>query len=232
MKHIINILKSCKELFITYILSYLIIIISGLIYNLSGHNDLNYFINIISPLILIPFYLITSLYLYKKNKKKEKNLSYKQYLPLISLGISIAIFLNMLIFLVNPPTSLKIPSMPLIISTSIIGPIYEEIIFRYLIYNRLSLKYSSKKSLLITTTIFALIHISPIKVIYAFILGFFLNKSYQKTNSIISPILIHISANLISLLLYEYNTYLLLLSFINLLLNIKINNIVNNWQYY
>lgn len=230
MKHIINILKTCKELFITYILSYLIIIISALIYNLSGNDNINSFINIISPLIIIPFYLIISIYLYKKNNKKSHHLPFKKYFPPISLGISIAIFLNMILFLISPPTQVTPPSLLLIISTSIIGPIYEEILFRHIIYNRLATNSPPKKALLLTTTIFALIHISPIKLVYAFILGIFLNISYQKTNSILSPILIHIAANLTAIFLCEYNTYVLLLSFINLLLNIKINNITNNWQ--
>ena len=223
MKYII---KSYKEIFITYILNYLIIIISGLIYNLLGYNNVDYFLNNIIPYILILFYILTIIYLYKKNHHQETNLPSKKYFPLILLGISLATFLNMLIFLINPPATISTISIPLaIISSGIIGPIYEEIIFRYILYNRLKKKYSVKKSIIITTTIFALIHLSPIKIIYAFLLGLILNIAYEKHQNILAPILIHIAANTIVIILYDYNTYILLLSLINLTISIKLNDL-------
>lgn len=223
MKHVKNILIYSKEIFITYILSYLIIIVSCLIYTILGHKTLDNFINTTCSYILLLFYIITIIYLYKKNYKKEPILHIKNYFPLILLGISIATLLNMLIFLIITPTTTSTISIPLaIISSGIIGPIYEEILFRYLLYNRLKKKYSVKKALTITTVIFALIHISPVKVIYAFILGLIINIMYEKYNNIIAPILIHIAANTIVIFLYEYNTYILILSIINLLLAIQL----------
>ena len=218
------ILKSLKEIFITYIFNYLIIIISVLIYNLLGYNNLECFINSILPIILIIFYILTIIYLYKRNYIKEKSLSKKEYFPLSILGISIATILNMIIFkLFPPPTTTPLPIIISIISTGIIGPIYEEILFRYILYNRLKKKYSIKKSILITTIIFALTHLSPIKIIYAFLLGLTMNILYERHKNILAPILIHISANTIVIFLYEYNTYILLLSIICLMLSIKLN---------
>ena len=221
MKYII---KSSKELIITYIINYLVIIITALIYNYLGYNNLEYFITNILPIILITFYILTIIYLYKKNYINEKSLSKKEYFPLSILGISIATLLNMIIFILSPPTTTTSLELPIsIISTGIIGPIYEEILFRYILYNRLKNKYSIKKSILITTIIFSLIHLSPIKIIYAFILGLIINISYERHNNILAPILIHISANTIVIFLYEYNTYILLLSIICLMLSIKLN---------
>ena len=217
------ILKSSKEIFITYILNYVIIIISGLIYNLLGYNNVDLFINNILPYIMILFYILTIIYLYLKNYKKENKLPLKQYYPLISLGISISVFLNMLIFLIiKPITTFSLPLLITIISSGIIGPIYEEVLFRYLLYNRLKNKYSIKKSILITSIIFALIHLKPIKIIYAFLLGLFINIVYEKNKNILAPILIHIAANTIVIFLSEYNTYILILSLINLIISIKI----------
>jgi len=217
------ILKSSKEIFITYILNYLIIFILALIYYLLGHNDIDFFLNNICSYILILFYIITIIYLYKKNYQKEPPLPNKQYFPLTLLGISIAIFLNMIIFLLNPPKTITTPTIIGLISSGIIGPIYEEILFRYLLYNRLKSRYSIKKSLLITTIIFALIHLNPIKIIYAFLLGLIINISYEKHQNILAPILIHIAANTIVIFLFEYNTYILLLSLICLILSIILN---------
>lgn len=220
------ILKSSIEIIITYILNYIIIIITGLIYNALGYSNLEYLVNNIIPYILLIIYILTIIYLYKKNYIKELKVPIKQYFPLILLGIALATLLNMIIFLIIPSSNqVTIPTFLAIISSGIIGPIYEEILFRYLLYNRLKKKYSIKKSILITTIIFALIHISPIKIIYAFILGIILNIAYEKYHNIIAPILIHISANTIVIFLYEYNTYIFLLSIINLIISIKLNNL-------
>lgn len=222
------ILKSSKEIFITYILNYIVIIISGLIYNLLGYNDVDYFTTNILPIILLIFYILTIIYLYKKNNRKEPSLPHKHYFPLILLGISIATLLNMLIFLIYPPTKVPtISTLLAIISSGLIGTIYEEILFRYLLYNRLKDKYTIKKSIFITTLIFALIHLSPIKIIYAFILGLIINLSYEKHHNLLAPILIHISANTIVIFLHEYNTYILLLSIISLALGIILNTNIN-----
>lgn len=217
------ILTSSKEIIITYILNYLIIIILALIYTILGFNNLNHFINTKVSYILLIFYIITIIYLYNKNKKKEFPLPVKKYFTLVLLGISIACILNMIIFRIFPPKITTSPTLLIIISTGIIGPIYEEILFRYLLYNRLKKEYSIKKSIIITTLIFSISHITPIKIIYSFIIGLLINIIYEKNKNILSPILIHISANIIVIFLYEYNTYILLLSIICLILSIKLN---------
>ena len=212
-----------KEIIITYILSYLLIIISGFIYNILGYNDLNFFINNISIYLILIYYILTIIYLYNKNKQKEPKLLIKKYFPLISLGISTAITYNMIIFKFIPtiPTN-SYSLLLLIISSGIIGPIFEEILFRYIFYNRLKKKYNVKKSILINSVIFALIHLEPIKMIYGLILGIILNIIYEKHKNIIAPILIHMSANIIVLFLNEYNFLILILAIINIIINLII----------
>ena len=212
-----------KEIIITYVLSYIIIIISAFIYLVLGYNDLNFFVDNICIYILLIYYLITIIYLYKKNKRTEKKLILKKYVPLISLGISIAIIYNTLLFKFFPKIIVTNNSLIIaIISSGIIGPIFEEIIFRYIFYNRLKKKYSIRKAIIINNIIFALIHINPIKVLYAFILGQVLTISYEKYKNIKAPIVIHIAANTIVLFLVEYNLIALLLAIINLIINILI----------
>ena len=173
-------------------------------------------------------YILTIIYLYNNNKITEKKISFKLYYPLISLGVSIAIIYNMIIFKFNPPTiTSTLPLFINIISSGIVGPIFEEILFRYVFYNRLKTKYSIKKSIIINSLVFAIIHISPIKIIYAFILGIILNIYYEKYNNIKVPILIHISANIIVIFLTEYNLIVLLLAIINLIITILIIRKIN-----
>ncbi|MEG2322529.1 MAG: CPBP family intramembrane glutamic endopeptidase, partial [Bacilli bacterium] len=63
-----------------------------------------------------------------------------------------------------------------LISTSIIGPIIEELMFRGLIYNTLKQKYSNTKSMLLTTILFSLLHFNLIQIIYTFVVGLILTK--------------------------------------------------------
>ena len=142
------------------------------------------------------------------------------YFPYLLLGISLSVFLNMILFYVSPPTNSKttIPLFLDIIASGIIGPIYEELLFRHIFYNKLKSFNSKKKSLYLTTIAFALIHLTPLKMIYALFLGFILTKVYQQKENILSPILIHVSANITSIFLFEYNTYLFFLSLISLFL--------------
>ena len=222
MSYLIKLIKSLKEIIITYILQYLIIIIACIIYILLGKTDTQEFINNYCPHILIIYYILTILYLYLKNKTTESPLQKNNYYHLISLGISLSCFLNMLIFLIHkqPQITTNISLLILFISSGIIGPIYEEILFRYILLNRLKKFNSTTKSIIINYLIFALIHINPIKICYTFILGIILNLTYQKHNNIIAPILIHTSANIISLFLTEFNIYILILSTMLLIISI------------
>lgn len=225
MSYLKKLFFSLKEVLITYILSYFLIIISGLIYSFLGYEDLTFFINTICPYLLIVYYLITIIYLYQKNYYYEPVLPLKQYPTLIYLGLSIATFFNMLIFKINPPTSSNSLSLFLLFITSgLIGPIYEEITFRYIFLKKLKKFNSKKKAIILNSAIFALIHLDPIKIIYAFILGLTLNLSYEQNNNILAPILIHIFANTIVLFLTEYNPIILLLSLILFFISLKINH--------
>lgn len=224
MSYLKKLIVSLKEVFITYILGYILIIVASLIYTWLGNEDLTHFLNNTCSYLLILYYLLIIIYLYHHNKKEEPALAKKAYFPLVNLGISLAIVMNMLIFKIFPPKNITtIPFLLVLISSGIIGPIYEEIIFRYCFLNKLKKFNSTKKALIINTLIFALIHLSPIKIIYAFILGIFLNISYEKHNNILAPILIHISANTIVLFLRNYNSIILILATICLTISLYLN---------
>ena len=222
MTYIKNLLNSIKHIFILYIIQFTVIIIVSYTYYLfNGYDNLNNFIKnqlSIFSMILYIIYIIIILKLYKyPNTKIKKQL----YFPLIILGISISCFLNMIIFKISPPTSNKelVPISLSILGTGIIGPILEELLFRYALLNKLKEFNKDKQSIILSTLIFALIHINPIKIFYTIILGFILNIIYHKTKNIKSSILIHISANITSIFIFEYNIYILLLSFINLIIS-------------
>lgn len=212
-----------KEIIINYILAFLITIISSLIYTLLGFDDLSKFVSNYLVYILLIYYILMIIYLYKNNKREEPKLNIKNCFGLIVLGISIATICNMIIFKFSPiTTKSSTPLFLLIISTGITGPILEEILFRYVFYNKLKKKYSKKTALLINSIIFALIHLNPINIVYAFILGIVLNLAYEKYQNIKAPILIHIAGNIIVLFLYEYSPLILMFAIVNLIISIYI----------
>jgi len=161
-----------KEIILSYLFAFIITIISSYIYTLLGGKDIASFVNHYLIYILLIYYLTTIFYLYKKHKKKETKLLLKNYFPYITLGISIATTYNMIVYKFNLPIfNDQTPQILLILSTGIIGPIFEEMLFRYIFYNRLKKKYPITKAIIINSIIFGLIHINPINIIYAIILG-------------------------------------------------------------
>lgn len=212
---IINFFKSIKEIVIVYILQLILIILGYLLYiNTQSSPNQTYFITKICPWLLIFFYTAIISFFITKNKIPTSSLNYHQLYKLISLGISISCIFNMLIFLKNSPlnTNYSINFMLMIISSGIIGPIAEEILFRYILLNNLKKYYPSSYSVIISTIVFSLIHLNILKIIYAMIIGFILNILYHKTNNLKVPIIVHITANITSLFLTSFNIYILLLS--------------------
>lgn len=140
---------------------------------------------------------------------------------MIPLGVTISLIYNNLTITFKEPSILTTKNIIIIILyTSIIGPIFEEILFRYVTYNKLKDIYNSNISILITTTIFSLLHQGLISIAYAFILGLILSYIYKKTRNILYPITIHISANFASIFITSYQPIVLILSIIILLITI------------
>lgn len=83
-----------------------------------------------------------------------------------------------------------------LIIISIIGPIFEELFFRKLLIDR-TIKYGAKVSIILSATLFGLMHGNLNQFFYAFLLGGFFSYVYIKTGKIIYPIILHISLNLI-----------------------------------
>lgn len=77
---------------------------------------------------------------------------------------------------------------------SILAPVIEEIIFRGIIIERLGAKYNYRWAVIISSTIFAFLHVS--QVLDAFIFGVVLSLVYLKTESLMIPILIHVVNNI------------------------------------
>ncbi|CAM4116203.1 lysostaphin resistance A-like protein [Mesobacillus thioparans] len=88
-----------------------------------------------------------------------------------------------------------------ILVSSIIGPILEEIVFRKIIFGSLQKKMNFFFAALISSVIFALAHMEPEHVILYSAMGFTFAFLYVKTKRIIVPIIAHVTMNTMVVLL-------------------------------
>ena len=125
----------------------------------------------------------------------------------------------MLIFIIEPPSKkITIPILTSIISSAIVGPILEEYLFRYYLYNKLKEFNSSEKTIILNSLIFGIIHIKPLNILYASILGLVINLIYRKYQNIYYCQFIHMGANFIAIFLTKYSLLLLVISLINFII--------------
>ena len=156
---------------------------------------------------------------FNKYKEKGDKISLKF---LIIIGIIISLLYNVIAFYLNDfifKTNLYSKQnniLVTLITTGIIGPIIEELMFRGIIYNELKLKFPSMKAILLSTLIFAIIHLNILQILYAFAVGFLLIFVYEKYKNIKASIVLHMTLNMTTTL------YLPLLITNNFILNYSV----------
>jgi len=115
----------------------------------------------------------------------------------------------------------------MLMSTVIIGPIFEEIFYRGLLYNKLKEISSAFIAVFISSILFAFLHIPGygfnIKMFSLVLDGILLTYCYEKTNNIYVPILVHLINNFfIFLFKYVYFYFLIVIYFIVFIIGIII----------
>lgn len=220
--YIKKLLKSLIPLYILILLNPILLFIIASVYATYNVDNLTNFINNYGGIILILTNIIYIIYIIKKHRIKVNKYNLIDNYPKIYLFISIPLFLNSLILLIN---NQKIPTINIYIAlfgSVIIGPILEELVFRYLIYNNLNKFNKKNTSIILSSIIFALVHNGFINIVYAFIIGTILTIIYSKNKNIKEVIILHMVANLMSLLIKEYNPVILISSFLCLIFSLYI----------
>ncbi len=82
-----------------------------------------------------------------------------------------------------------------LISVVVLAPIFEEVVFRARLYNILSRNTSPLMSASLSAVVFGAVHMQPIVVIEALLVGVVLSYFYLSKRSIITPIILHIFNN-------------------------------------
>ncbi len=91
----------------------------------------------------------------------------------------------------------------LLICMGILAPIAEEMVFRWLIYLRLRDTFPIWAAALISSAFFGIYHGNMMQAIYAGVLGIFFALALEMTGNIWSSVILHVSANVFSLVLQE-----------------------------
>ena len=92
----------------------------------------------------------------------------------------------------------------LILWMGIVAPVAEEMVFRWLIYLRIRDNLGIWASAVLSAALFGIYHENLVQGIYAALLGVFIAYLLEMSGNLVSCILLHIGANVWSLLISEY----------------------------
>jgi len=194
---------------------------------------LNAFLEDNNYLLLIIFDIVFIFSLFIIFKARGKKLlheigAYKtsplNILPLVTLGFSLNILISAFISFF-PDAWLKAyeessssvssaTGVVAVIAISFVGPLTEEILFRGLVFTRLSRGIGVYAGAVISAVIFGFAHGNLVWGIYAGILGLILASVYVYTRSLICPVMIHMSFNLAGFFVNGIDVFLLVTAFI------------------
>jgi membrane protease YdiL (CAAX protease family) len=87
----------------------------------------------------------------------------------------------------------------LLLAGILVAPIVEELFFRGFVYAGLAERYSWRKAAVISSALFALIHLQLTAVVPIFILGYIFAYLYHRSGSIWPAVLMHVSTNALGL---------------------------------
>ena len=214
MKYLKNLILSFKEIFLLFILQYAILLSCLFVFGMNKSIIIGSIFICIIEIIYVVF------------KYKDKKIKVEQYnlFPYILLGIGITTTYNMILFAMNlgNEVNTNINIVFNIICSGIIGPIFEETLFRYSFINYLKKFNSTKMSIIISSIVFAICHTGITTIIYAFIIGLVNSYLYIKKKNILVPIVIHMSANIFVNVLNIFNPYILIIGIFLIVLSVTI----------
>jgi len=211
-----------KPIVYSYTVQYLFIIIGISIFSFVSNNvnifnseDYIYKYTVIGMVIsTIPIVI----YLYNKYKIKESKIKLNKLLLMVPLGLSISLFYNMLTIKFQMSATIDLNIILLVLYLVIFAPLFEEFVFRYIALRKARENFSDKKAIILVSIVFALMHSGILNIIYAFLIGVVLSYVYIKYKNIVYPLVLHISANLMSVCITDFNLIALVASLLVLVI--------------
>lgn len=167
----------------------------------------------ISSLILLPVLV----FFYQRDKKYLVPVRYHTpavwYFVVVIIGAAACFGLNGLLNMSGMTAeyaeqmeylNLLLYSAPLwlqILCTGILAPLAEEMVFRGLVFKRMRTYLHFWPAAIASSLIFGIYHGNMLQLLYAGLLGLAMAFIYEQFRNILAPILFHVSANLLSVLI-------------------------------
>ncbi len=95
-----------------------------------------------------------------------------------------------------------------LLAIGVLIPIAEELLFRGVVFNRLKVTLSVKTAAIWSSLIFAAFHVNMVQFLYALVMGIALAWVYEQYGSIKAPIILHVFANITSLILTQQDIFM------------------------
>lgn len=168
------------------------------------------FISDILTLILVNFILLNyDKKLLSKTTFKKLQASEAINISLLGVGISVVVSILTVILQILIPSYTNIQDQLMsthnsvfqLIIVILLIPIYEEILFRYVIFGYLKENYNIVCAVIGQALVFGFFHLNIVQGIYTFLLGIALALVYMYSESLIGSIILHIVFNLFGILI-------------------------------
>ncbi|KAA6351586.1 hypothetical protein EZS27_001109 [termite gut metagenome] len=173
-----------------------------------GQENANTWIILLSMLasdILMLVYLYKGGYINKREKQTWSLISTKFLVIAVLITFPVIFLLDYLLSLLAWLPNIMEQEFDRLLSNwfgivliALLGPVFEEILFRGAITKVLLKHYSPTKAIIISALIFGIIHWNPVQIVGGGLLGLLLAWIYYKTGSLLPGILIHIINNSLS----------------------------------
>lgn len=166
-------------------------------------------------------------FVFFKRKSNLSGLGFQPVNTLKTLLISISCFIliiitnfiyGIVVFLISQNTGFEIPDskilelllkgdisvyvlIPIVV---VIAPIIEESFFRGFIYAGLIKRVPKWAGMMISAALFAAFHLEPYQIVPLLFIGFILTFVYDRTKSLVAPIIIHSLNNIFYVIIFYY----------------------------
>ncbi len=188
---------------------------------------MNYFSTCMSPVIIISIIITLVIYfiIFKVRKIKFKSyfylekISFVNFISVVGFGVSFNVILSYVLDIISKINGLhtvfedysKLSEQIVggnsilitLLAVGILGPIFEEILFRGIIFGELRKSMKVYIAIIIQAVIFGVYHMNIVQGAYAIVFGLIIGAIYYKTKSIIAAITLHISVNVAGVMMSE-----------------------------
>ena len=215
-----NFVDKAGRVLVPVLWHYLVSMIIGIWATTVGLHADAAFLTCLAALVVLPLFL----WMYRKDQRMGMTArTQKIGLPECLLAAALGVLCNLVMTLAVNVLFLYLPAslrgnlsnasqealfgsrfLMQLVGIGIIVPIMEEVLFRGLVYNRLTGYTKNVWALLGGAAIFALYHGNVIQILFAFPMGIVLILLYRKKQNLAAPVIFHMAVNISSILMAAY----------------------------